>query len=107
MFTYYTYILSNFTRTVLYIGVTNNLQTRVWQHRNGEGGVFTSKYKCFNLLYYEEFVDINEAIAREKNLKNWRREWKNNLIKQQNPELKDLAADWFKNDGVDAETSSA
>lgn len=106
MFTYYTYIMSNYTRTVLYVGVTNNIQTRVWQHKNNEGGVFTSTYKCYYLLYYEEYPNINDAIGREKNLKNWRRDWKDNLIKKDNPELKDLAADWF-DDSKDAETSSA
>jgi putative endonuclease len=98
--------MTNYARTVLYIGVTSNIQTRVWQHKNGEGGVFTSTYKCHYLLHYEEYTNINDAIGREKNLKNWRREWKENLIKKENPELKDLAADWFR-ESADAETSSA
>lgn len=93
--TYYTYIMSNFARTVFYIGVTSNVHTRVWQHRNGEGGVFTSKYKCHYLMYYEEFTDIGQAIAREENLKNWQREWKINLIKSVNLEMEDLAKDWY------------
>jgi putative endonuclease len=77
-----------------YIGVTSNIQTRVWQHKNGEGGKFTSTYKCHYLLYYEEYNHINKAIEREKNLKNWHREWKLNLIKTENNELLDLAANW-------------
>jgi putative endonuclease len=92
---YYTYIMSNFARTVFYIGVTNNIQTRVWQHRNKEGGLFTTKYKCHYLLYYEEYSNINDAISREKNLKNWKREWKINLILKENSELLDLAESWF------------
>jgi putative endonuclease len=92
---YYTYIVSNYARTVFYIGVTNNIQTRVWQHRNNEGGLFTAKYKCRSLLYFEEYSNINDAISREKNLKNWKREWKINLIRKENPELLDLAESWF------------
>jgi len=57
--------------------------------------MFTAKYQCHYLLYYKDFNHINKAIEREKNLKNWHREWKINLIKQDNPELKDLAADWY------------
>jgi putative endonuclease len=91
---YYVYIMSNVHRTIFYIGVTSNIQTRVWQHKNGEGGKFTSSYNCHYLLYYEEFNHINKAIDREKNLKNWHREWKLNLIKTENPEMIDLAADW-------------
>ena len=91
----YTYIISNYARTVFYIGVTNNIQTRVWQHRNNEGGIFTSKYKCHFLLHYEEYSNISDAISREKNLKNWKREWKINLIRKENPELLDLAESWF------------
>jgi putative endonuclease len=93
---YSVYILSNVHRTVFYIGVTSDLMGRVWQHKNDEGGQFTSCYQCHYLLYYEEYVHINRAIEREKNLKNWRREWKINLIKQENPEMKDLAADWYR-----------
>jgi len=92
---YYVYILTNFTRSVLYIGVTNDIHLRVQQHKNGEGSVFTSKYKCHYLLYFEEYFQIDEAIAREKQLKNWQRKWKDELIRKENPDLKDLAADWY------------
>ena len=89
------YILSNYARTVFYIGMTNNIETRVWQHRNNEGGVFTSEYKCHYLMYYEDYTDVNNAIAREKQLKNWQRNWKIDLIKKENPDLIDLAKDWL------------
>ncbi|MEP0365657.1 MAG: GIY-YIG nuclease family protein [Cyclobacteriaceae bacterium] len=85
----YTYILSNKNRTVLYIGVTNDLYTRVLQHRAGEG-TFTSKYKCFDLVHFEYHAKITDAIDREKQLKRWHKEWKWNLIKEANPELRDL-----------------
>ena len=92
---YSVYILSNFARTVFYIGITNNIETRVWQHKNNEGGVFTSKYKCHYLMYFEEYADVNNAITREKQLKNWLRKWKIELIRKDNPDLVDLAKDWF------------
>ncbi len=63
---YSVYIMSNLCRTVLYIGVTGNLQSRVWQHKINEGSFFTSKYKCHYLLYFENFQFVHEAIAREK-----------------------------------------
>ncbi|TAL67747.1 MAG: GIY-YIG nuclease family protein [Bacteroidetes bacterium] len=73
-----------------YIGVTNDLSRRVYEHRNGLVEGFTSKYKVNNLVYYETFEDIRYAIQREKQLKNWHREWKKNLIEKENPEWKDL-----------------
>ena len=93
-FTYSVYILSNFTRTVFYIGITNDLVKRVKQHRHDYGSIFTSKYKCFFLMYYEDYKSIRNAISREKQLKNWQRNWKIDLIKKENPELKDLAEGW-------------
>lgn len=92
---YFVYIMSNYTRSVLYIGVTNDLRLRVLQHKNGEGSVFTSKYKCYYLLHFEEYFQIDAAIAREKQLKNWMRKWKDELIKKDNPDLNDLASDWY------------
>ena len=86
----YTYILANKTRTVLYIGVTSELKSRLIQHKNGEGSISTRKYNTYDLMFFEEFSDINQAIAREKRLKNWHKDWKLNLIKTQNPEMKDL-----------------
>jgi len=90
----YTYIMSNKWRTAFYIGVTNNLERRVYEHKNHLNNGFTDKYHCTDLLYFEEFWEIAAAIQREKQLKNWHREWKINLIKETNPELKDLAVDW-------------
>ena len=92
---YSVYILSNFARTVFYIGVTNDLYTRIRQHRNNEGSAFTSKYKCHYLMYYEDYSDVRNAIAREKQLKNWLRKWKIELIRKENPDLIDLAKDWI------------
>jgi putative endonuclease len=85
------YILSNKNRNVLYIGVTNDLVRRVEEHRNGKDRkCFTFRYNCFDLLYYEHFGRIDEAIAREKRLKEWKREWKMNLINKKNETLRDL-----------------
>lgn len=63
------------------------------EHKNDESG-FTSKYNCHNLLYYEDYADVRNAIAREKQLKKWKRVWKEQLIQEENPEMKDLAAEW-------------
>jgi putative endonuclease len=84
------YIMSNTYRTTFYIGVTSDLNARVWQHINGEGSQFVKKYKLFDLVYYEYFERITDAIDREKQLKNWHRDWKENLIRSVNPEMKDL-----------------
>ena len=84
---YYCYILSNKNRTVLYIGFTDNLKRRIHQHKTGNGAVFTKKYNAFELLYFEEFKDKKEAKKRESQLKNWRKEWKWNLVKAKNPKL--------------------
>lgn len=90
MKSYYIYILSNQTRTTFYIGVTNNLTRRMAEHRSESIKGFSSKYRLKHLLYYEEANDVNAAIAREKQLKNWHREWKINLIRRLNPDLKEL-----------------
>jgi putative endonuclease len=86
----YVYIVSNKSRTTLYIGVTSNLIKRIANHKEGKGSLFSKKYKLTDLLLFEEFSDIKDAIAREKQLKRWRRKWKDNLINEQNPQLKDL-----------------
>jgi putative endonuclease len=85
--------MSNKKRTTFYIGVTNNLERRVKEHKQGYSE-FTNKYKLYDLVYYEIISDIITAIAREKQLKRWHREWKINLIKTMNSELVDLAKDW-------------
>lgn len=85
------YIMTNTTHSVLYIGVTSNLAVRVQQHKEAiNAGSFTAKYKCNKLVYFENFLRIEEAIAKEKRLKNWHREWKINLINQFNPHWIDL-----------------
>ena len=86
----YIYIVSNKNRTVLYIGVTSNLYARAYQHKNGEGSAFTKKYNCTDLIYYELFESIQEAILREKQVKKWKRSWKEELIKKKNHGLLDL-----------------
>ncbi|OAN61204.1 endonuclease [Balneola sp. EhC07] len=85
----YVYFLTNYRRTTIYIGVTNNIHSRVWKHKLGEGSLFTSKYKLTVLIYAEEYDNISDAIAREKQLKNWHKQWKWNLVKQNNPKLED------------------
>ncbi len=84
------YILTNKNNSVLYIGVTNNIARRVFEHKQKIIPGFTQKYNLNKLVYVEEFKDIREAIAREKQLKNWHREWKINLIKSINPNLEEL-----------------
>jgi putative endonuclease len=86
----YIYILTNTYRTTFYIGVTSNLSKRIIEHQNGIGSIFTKKYNLKDLIYFEEFSNINQAIAREKQLKNWKKEWKMNLIKEINPKLQTL-----------------
>ena len=88
------YIMSNKNVTTFYIGVTNDLERRVKEHKNEQGSAFTSKYKLTSLVYYEVISGIKTAIAREKQLKNWHRQWKINLIKETNPEMLDLASEW-------------
>ena len=90
---YYIYILTNLSNTVFYIGVTNNLVRRTYQHKNKFADGFTKKYNICKLVYFEIYNDINEAIRREKQLKNWHRDWKINLITEKNSEFKDLYED--------------
>ena len=88
--TYHVYILASGRNGTLYIGVTGNLAARVWQHRTGAAEGFTKKYNVTRLVHVEPFADINEAIAREKALKKWRRSWKLELIERDNPQWLDL-----------------
>ena len=76
---------------MFYIGVTSNLEGRILKHKRGKGSEFTNQYKLKYLVYIEEYPNIQEAISREKQLKNWHHNWKRNLIKRSNPSLKDLA----------------
>lgn len=89
--TYYCYILTNKNRTVLYVGYTDDLKTRIVQHKKGNGAVFTKKYSVYDLIYFEEFDNKKVAKSREKQLKNWHKEWKWNLIKEVNPNLETLS----------------
>ena len=84
------YILSNSNRTVFYTGVTSDLVNRVYKHKQGEGSAFTAKYRAHYLIYYEQHQTMYRAIQREKQIKKWKREWKINLIRSLNPEMKDL-----------------
>lgn len=91
MRSYFVYLLVNWNNTVMYIGVTNDLERRHWEHRLKMSPGFTQKYNVTKLVYYEEAPDIISAIAREKQLKGWRREKKNKLVEAMNPEWKDLS----------------
>jgi len=91
---YYVYILSNKNNKVLYIGITNNLFNRSFQHKLKENpNSFTAKYNINKLVYYEPYRFINDAITREKQMKKWRRKWKIELIEKENPNWKDLFND--------------
>ena len=91
---YFVYILANWNDSVLYIGVTNNLPRRLYEHRNGLADGFTKKYNVHKLVYYEYTNDAYSAISREKQLKGWNRAKKNALIAKMNPDWRDLSADW-------------
>ena len=87
---YYVYILTNWKKNVLYVGVTNDISRRLNEHILGTIPGFTQKYNCKDLIYYEQFDYINNAIGREKEIKGWRRDKKNQLINNYNPEWKSL-----------------
>ena len=90
----FVYIMSNYTRSTLYIGVTSHLLQRVQEHQSGKSEhSFSDKYNCVYLVYYEFYDFVSEAIKREKQLKNWKRAWKNELIAKLNPSLRDLYPD--------------
>jgi len=91
---YWVYILTNKHRTTLYIGMTNDLPVRLWQHRSGEEKAFTSRYHLNRLVCFEHFRDVNDAIACEKRLKGWVRRRKVALIEATNPRWLDLSAGW-------------
>ncbi|HUK46665.1 MAG TPA: GIY-YIG nuclease family protein [Terriglobales bacterium] len=92
---YFVYILSNRSKT-LYIGVTNNLRRRISEYKHGTGSGFASKYKLDRLVYFERYSDVHRAIAREKQLKGWRRLKKIALIVALNPAWKDLSGGWYE-----------
>ncbi len=91
---YYIYILTNWDNKVMYIGITNKLERRIYEHKNKLIEGFTKKYNVIKLVYYESSKDVKMAITREKEIKKWRREKKNNLVVKMNPEWRDLSEDW-------------
>ena len=91
---YCVYILSNYSKT-LYVGVTNDLERRVYEHKKKLGKGYTSKYNPHKLVYYEDIDDIGRAIEREKQIKGWKRDKKVKLIESVNPGWKDLAEGWY------------
>ncbi len=95
----FAYFTSNPKRTVVYAGVTSTIKSRMYKHKKGAYEGFAKKYHCYHLLYFEEFATITAAIKREKQMKRWSREWKWKVIKESNPDLKDLSADWFDENG--------
>ena len=90
MKTYYVYILASKRNGTLYIGVTNNLQRRVYEHKQNLIKGFTNKYSVHHLVYYESTSDIKAALQREKQIKKWERGWKMELIEKDNPSWQDL-----------------
>jgi predicted GIY-YIG superfamily endonuclease len=88
---YYVYILANVPRVVMYVGVTNDLERRIDEHRSGLGSAFTRRYRAHTLVYFEEFQQIDDAIACEKRIKGWSRAKKNALVERFNPSWSDLA----------------
>lgn len=93
-YTYYVYILTNWNNEVMYVGMTNNLAKRIYQHKHKLTEGFTATYNVNKLVYYEETNSVYVAIAREKEIKKWRREKKDALVNSKNPEWKDLSQEW-------------
>ncbi len=91
----YVYMMCSASRRALYTGACASLYKRVWEHKNDLGGYFTSKYKCYRLVYFEQFGNIEYAFEPEEQIKGWRREKKNRLVETMNPQWTDLAADWY------------
>ena len=94
MGSYYVYILTNWKGNVMYIGVTSNLERRLYEHRHELIEGFTKRYHVHKLVYYEQTGDVKAAIEREKQLKHWTRAKKNALVETMNPTWKDLSEDW-------------
>ncbi|MEC7772387.1 MAG: GIY-YIG nuclease family protein [Bacteroidota bacterium] len=92
---YYVYILTNKRNGTLYIGITNSLERRVQEHKEGVMDGFTKKYGLKTLVYFETHQNVNDAITREKRLKKWKRQWKIDMIEKDNPNWSDLANDWY------------
>jgi len=92
---YWVYILTNKRNGTLYVGVTNSLERRIWEHKTKVIEGFTKQYSLDQLVHFEQFRDINQAIAREKQIKGWLRRRKLELIENENPEWSDLSAGWY------------
>jgi putative endonuclease len=99
---YYVYLMHSSSRRALYIGMTNHLHRRVFPHKTQECEGFTGSYDAIRLVYWESFDDVHKTMAREKQLKNWRREKKLWLIATMNPKFRDLAADWYEKESFKA-----
>jgi len=106
-YNFYVYILTNWNNKVMYIGMTNNLERRLYEHKNKLVDGFTKKYNINKLVYYEHTTDVHAALAREKEIKKWRREKKDNLVASMNPEWKDLSLEWEMNIGSDVISSDS
>lgn len=91
---YYVYLITNWNNKVMYVGVTNNLERRIYEHKNKMVKGFTKKYNVSKLVYFEESQDILAAIDREKEIKRWRRQKKDQLVNSINPTWKDLSLEW-------------
>lgn len=92
---FFLYIMTNKPDGVLYIGITNELERRVREHKNKQIKGFTYKYNLDKLVYFESFETFDEVFSRERRMKKWKREWKVNLIIAKNPDWQDLANDWY------------
>ena len=92
---FFVYMMTNRSRVVLYTGITNGLERRLWFHGNTAKRSFVKRYKVDRLVYYETFYDVRDAITREKEIKKWRREKKNELVQKLNPKWEDLSAKLF------------
>jgi putative endonuclease len=99
-YSFYVYILTNWNNKVMYIGITNNLRRRMYEHKNKLVDGFTKKYNVNKLVYYEQTTDVRAAIAREKEIKKWRREKKDKLVMSMNSEWKDLSLEWENDDVI-------
>lgn len=91
---YYTYIMTHKRNHLFYVGVTNDIKRRTFEHKSGTYGSHTGRYNIDKLVYFEEHQWIQEAIKLEKTIKKWKREWKQNIITELNPEWRDLSAQW-------------
>jgi putative endonuclease len=95
MKTYFVYMMTNRSRVVLYTGVTNSIERRLWYHGNTSGESFTKRYNIDRVVYYESYQHIRAAIARENEIKGWRREKKNDVVRSSNPKWEDLSVRMF------------